>query len=65
MHVATLVWTDYEANNSRACRGCHQFSKEVQIGDNRAESAGGQSKNGKQLGRISPEFNALATAGRQ
>jgi len=29
MHMAALVWTEYKANDSRACRGCHQFSEEV------------------------------------
>ena len=29
MHMATQVWTEYRANDSRACRDCHQFSKEV------------------------------------
>jgi len=27
--MAALVWADYEANGSRACRGCHVFSAEV------------------------------------
>ena len=29
MHMAGLVWSEYKANDSRACRGCHQFSKDV------------------------------------
>jgi nitrate/TMAO reductase-like tetraheme cytochrome c subunit len=29
MHMATQIWTEYRANDSRACRGCHQFSEEV------------------------------------
>jgi len=29
MRMAGEVWTEYKANDSRACRGCHQFSKEV------------------------------------
>jgi len=29
MHMATKVWSEYKANDSRACRDCHQFSKEV------------------------------------
>ena len=29
MPMAVHVWTEYKANDSRACRGCHQFSKEV------------------------------------
>jgi nitrate/TMAO reductase-like tetraheme cytochrome c subunit len=29
MHMAGLVWAEYKANDSRACRGCHQFSQEV------------------------------------
>ena len=29
MHMATNVWKEYKANDSRACRGCHEFSKEV------------------------------------
>ncbi len=29
MHMAGEVWAEYKANDSRACRGCHQFSKEV------------------------------------
>jgi nitrate/TMAO reductase-like tetraheme cytochrome c subunit len=29
MHMAAQVWTEYKANDSRACRGCHMFSKEV------------------------------------
>ncbi len=29
MRMAVHVWTEYKANDSRACRGCHQFSKEV------------------------------------
>jgi nitrate/TMAO reductase-like tetraheme cytochrome c subunit len=29
MHMATEVWTEYKANDSRACRGCHQFSQAV------------------------------------
>ena len=29
MRMAGQVWTEYKANDSRACRGCHQFSKEV------------------------------------
>src|SRR6476659_4942240 len=28
MHMAAQVWTEYKANDSRACRGCHMFSKE-------------------------------------
>jgi nitrate/TMAO reductase-like tetraheme cytochrome c subunit len=27
--MATLVWEEYQANDSRACRGCHVFSAEV------------------------------------
>ena len=27
--MAAHVWAEYKANDSRACRGCHQFSKEV------------------------------------
>jgi hypothetical protein len=29
MRMATHVWTEYKANDSRACRGCHAFSKDV------------------------------------
>ena len=29
MHMAALVWAEYKANGSRACRDCHQFSKEI------------------------------------
>jgi nitrate/TMAO reductase-like tetraheme cytochrome c subunit len=29
MRMAVHVWTEYEANDSRACRSCHAFSKEV------------------------------------
>jgi nitrate/TMAO reductase-like tetraheme cytochrome c subunit len=29
MHMAGLVWAEYRANDSRACRGCHQFSQDV------------------------------------
>src|SRR5580765_2123312 len=29
MRMAGQVWTEYKENDSRACRGCHQFSKEV------------------------------------
>lgn len=29
MHMANLVWAEYKDNDSRACRGCHQFSSEV------------------------------------
>jgi nitrate/TMAO reductase-like tetraheme cytochrome c subunit len=29
MHMAAQVWTEYKGNDSRACRGCHQFSQEV------------------------------------
>jgi nitrate/TMAO reductase-like tetraheme cytochrome c subunit len=29
MHMAGLVWAEYKDNDSRACRGCHQFSNEV------------------------------------
>ena len=27
--MAAEVWTEYKANDSRACRGCHEFSKDV------------------------------------
>jgi len=27
--MAAEVWTEYKANDSRACRSCHQFSREV------------------------------------
>ena len=27
--MATLVWSEYKDNDSRACRGCHAFSAEV------------------------------------
>ena len=27
--MAVHVWTEYKANDSRACRGCHAFSKDV------------------------------------
>ena len=29
MRMAGHVWAEYKANDSRACRGCHEFSKEV------------------------------------
>ena len=29
MQMAGLVWAEYKDNDSRACRGCHQFSREV------------------------------------
>ena len=29
MHMAAQVWTEYKANDSRACRGCHQFSQQM------------------------------------
>jgi nitrate/TMAO reductase-like tetraheme cytochrome c subunit len=29
MRMAVHVWTEYKANDSRACRGCHAFSKDV------------------------------------
>jgi nitrate/TMAO reductase-like tetraheme cytochrome c subunit len=29
MRMAEHVWTEYQANDSRACRGCHAFSKDV------------------------------------
>jgi len=29
MRMATHVWTEYRANDSRACRGCHTFSNEM------------------------------------
>ena len=29
MHMAGMVWEEYKANDSRACRGCHGFSQEV------------------------------------
>ena len=29
LHMATQVWTEYKGNDSRACRGCHAFSKDV------------------------------------
>lgn len=28
-HMAGLVWAEYKDNDSRACRGCHQFTNEV------------------------------------
>jgi nitrate/TMAO reductase-like tetraheme cytochrome c subunit len=28
-HMAESVWAEYKANDSRACRACHQFSREV------------------------------------
>jgi nitrate/TMAO reductase-like tetraheme cytochrome c subunit len=28
-HMAEQVWAEYSGNDSRACRHCHQFSKEV------------------------------------
>ena len=28
-HMAALVWAEYRGNDSRACRGCHEFSNEV------------------------------------
>ena len=28
-HMAQLVWDEYKANDSRACRTCHQFSPAV------------------------------------
>ena len=28
-HMAAHVWEEYKANDSRACRGCHQFSQNV------------------------------------
>jgi nitrate/TMAO reductase-like tetraheme cytochrome c subunit len=27
--MATLVWQEYQGNDSRACRGCHVFSADV------------------------------------
>jgi len=27
--MAEHVWTEYKANDSRACRGCHEFSRDV------------------------------------
>jgi nitrate/TMAO reductase-like tetraheme cytochrome c subunit len=29
LRMATQVWTEYRANDSRSCRGCHQFSQDV------------------------------------
>jgi len=29
LRMAQLVWAEYKANDSRACRGCHQFSPAV------------------------------------
>lgn len=29
LRMAKHVWEEYQGNNSRACRHCHQFSKEV------------------------------------
>jgi nitrate/TMAO reductase-like tetraheme cytochrome c subunit len=29
MHMAGLVWAEYKANDSRACRSCHRFSQDV------------------------------------
>jgi len=29
LNMAKHVWEEYQGNNSRACRHCHQFSKEV------------------------------------
>ena len=29
MRMAAHVWTEYRANNSRPCLGCHRFSKET------------------------------------
>jgi cytochrome c-type protein NapC len=29
LEMAKHVWEEYQGNNSRACRHCHQFSKEV------------------------------------
>ena len=29
MHMANLVWVEYKSNDSRACRGCHEFSSDV------------------------------------
>jgi len=29
MHMATNVWLEYKANDSRACRDCHQFTRET------------------------------------
>jgi nitrate/TMAO reductase-like tetraheme cytochrome c subunit len=29
MRMAEHVWTEYKANDPRACRGCHAFSKDV------------------------------------
>ena len=29
LRMAKHVWEEYQGNNSRACRTCHQFSKEV------------------------------------
>jgi nitrate/TMAO reductase-like tetraheme cytochrome c subunit len=29
MQMAAQVWTEYKTNDSRACRGCHAFSKDV------------------------------------
>jgi nitrate/TMAO reductase-like tetraheme cytochrome c subunit len=29
LHMAKLVWEEYKANDSRACRTCHQFSPEI------------------------------------
>ena len=28
-HMAGLVWAEYKDNDSRACRGCHAFSRDV------------------------------------
>ena len=28
-HMAELIWEEYHANDSQACRHCHQFSKDV------------------------------------
>jgi len=28
-HMAEIVWAEYRANDSSACRHCHQFTKEV------------------------------------
>jgi nitrate/TMAO reductase-like tetraheme cytochrome c subunit len=29
LRMAKLVWEEFKANDSRACRNCHQFTKEI------------------------------------